>query len=66
MNCLVINGKIVPPNTTLATLRAHIWKAGGDVMLYYKSNGRKPEIERSSYIVLDEEQRPVSEDSQIP
>ncbi|KAK6587059.1 hypothetical protein PZA11_000349 [Diplocarpon coronariae] len=26
---------------TLATLRAHIWKGGADVMLYYKSNGRK-------------------------
>ena len=27
---------------TLATLRAHVWKGGADVMLYYKSNGRKP------------------------
>ncbi|KAK2627953.1 hypothetical protein QTJ16_002599 [Diplocarpon rosae] len=26
---------------SLATLRAHIWKGGADVMLYYKSNGRK-------------------------
>lgn len=26
---------------SLATLRAHIWKGGNDVMLYYKSNGRK-------------------------
>jgi|HubBroStandDraft_2_1064218.scaffolds.fasta_scaffold3114230_1 WD repeat-containing protein 48 len=26
---------------TLATLRAHVWKGGADVMLYYKSNGRK-------------------------
>ena len=26
---------------TLATLRARIWKGGADVMLYYKSNGRK-------------------------
>lgn len=31
------------PNTmTLATLRAHVWKGGADVMLYYKSNGKKP------------------------
>jgi WD repeat-containing protein 48 len=30
------------PNTmTLATLRAHVWKGGADVMLYYKSNGKK-------------------------
>lgn len=26
---------------TLATLRAHIWKGGNDVALYYKANGRK-------------------------
>ena len=26
---------------SLATLRAHVWKGGADVMLYYKSNGRK-------------------------
>ena len=31
---------------TLATLRAHVWKTGGDVVLYYKSNGRKPELEK--------------------
>ena len=37
--------KLVPPNTSLATLRAYIWKTGGDVLLYYKSNGRKPELE---------------------
>ena len=26
---------------SLATLRAHIWKGGNDVVLYYKANGRK-------------------------
>jgi len=26
---------------SLATLRAHVWKGGADVLLYYKSNGRK-------------------------
>jgi WD repeat-containing protein 48 len=26
---------------TLATLRAHIWKGGNDVVLHYKANGRK-------------------------
>ena len=31
---------------TLATLRAHVWKTGGDVLLLYKSNGRKPELEK--------------------
>lgn len=37
--------QLVPPNTTLGTLRAHIWKMGGDVILYYRSNGRKAELE---------------------
>jgi WD repeat-containing protein 48 len=27
---------------TLATLRVHVWKTGGDVLLCYKANGRKP------------------------
>ena len=31
----------LPVTMTLATLRAHVWKGGADVMLYYKSNGRK-------------------------
>lgn len=26
---------------TLATIRSHIWRGGGDVLLYYKANGRK-------------------------
>jgi WD repeat-containing protein 48 len=34
--------KKLPNTMTLATLRAHVWKGGADVMLYYKSNGRKP------------------------
>ena len=26
---------------TLASIRAHVWRGGGDVILFYKSNGRK-------------------------
>ena len=26
---------------SLATLRAHVWKGGNDIILYYKANGRK-------------------------
>jgi WD repeat-containing protein 48 len=26
---------------SLATLRAHVWKGGNDVVLHYKANGRK-------------------------
>jgi WD repeat-containing protein 48 len=38
---LYCHDQIVPHNMTLATLRAHVWRTGGDVMLYYKSNGKK-------------------------
>lgn len=37
---------LVKPTVTLATLRAHIWKNGGDVVIYYKSNGKRPELEQ--------------------
>lgn len=38
---LYCQGQRVDPNTTLATLRVHVWRTGGDVVLFYKSNGRK-------------------------
>jgi WD repeat-containing protein 48 len=33
---------------TLASIRAHIWRGGGDVLLLYKANGRK-EIKHAPY-----------------
>lgn len=38
---LTCQGQIVPPNMTLATLRVHMWRTGGDVVLHYKENGKK-------------------------
>ncbi|RMD43753.1 hypothetical protein DV735_g1314, partial [Chaetothyriales sp. CBS 134920] len=38
---LYCQGQKVDPNMTLATLRAHVWRTAGDVVLYYKSNGKK-------------------------
>lgn len=35
------NNQLIPPAMTLATIRAHVWRGGGDVCLYYKANGRK-------------------------
>ena len=46
LSSLITTAQLVPPNMTLATLRAHIYKSGGDIMLYYKSNGQKPELEK--------------------
>jgi len=51
---------LVAHNTTLATLRAHIWKTGGDVVLYYKSNGRRPELEE------DHEERKAKQAAEEP
>lgn len=31
----------LPITMSLATLRAHVWKGGADVLLYYKSNGTR-------------------------
>lgn len=31
----------IDPNMTLASMRAHIWRGGGDVILHYKANGKK-------------------------
>ena len=33
---------------TLASIRAHVWRGGGDVLLYYKANGRK-QIKQAHY-----------------
>ncbi|KIW06651.1 uncharacterized protein PV09_02359 [Verruconis gallopava] len=38
---LYCQDKVISPTMTLATVRAHVWRGGGDVMLYYKANGRK-------------------------
>ncbi|KAI3317608.1 WD domain-containing protein [Xylariaceae sp. AK1471] len=38
---LYCNDQLLPDTMSLATLRAHIWKGGNDVVLYYKANGRK-------------------------
>lgn len=44
---ILCNDQIVPPDMTLATLRAHVWRTGGDVVLYYKGNGKKPHLEEA-------------------
>jgi WD repeat-containing protein 48 len=38
---LYCQGQKVDVNMTLASLRVHVWRTGGDVILYYKSNGKK-------------------------
>ncbi|CAK7274826.1 hypothetical protein SEPCBS57363_006362 [Sporothrix epigloea] len=38
---LYCNEQRLPHAMSLATVRAHIWKNSSDILLYYKSNGRK-------------------------
>ncbi|KAF4447646.1 hypothetical protein F53441_8850 [Fusarium austroafricanum] len=38
---LYCNEQLLSPVTTLATLRTHLWKGGNDIVLHYKSNGKK-------------------------
>lgn len=38
---LYCNEQLLPITMTLATLRAHVWKGGNDIVLHYKANGRK-------------------------
>lgn len=45
--------QLIPPLTTLATLRVHYWKNPGDVVLYYRSNGRKASLERKVKAKMD-------------
>jgi len=41
---------------TLATIRSSLWRGGGDVLLYYKANGRKQILHAPQQVV----QVPVS------
>lgn len=38
---LYCNDQLLPITMSLATLRAHVWKGGNDIVLHYKANGRK-------------------------
>ncbi|CAG9956173.1 unnamed protein product [Clonostachys rosea f. rosea IK726] len=38
---LYCNDQVLDPLMSLATLRTHVWKGGNDIVLHYKSNGRK-------------------------
>ncbi|KAL3472095.1 hypothetical protein BJX99DRAFT_249906 [Aspergillus californicus] len=38
---LYCQNSLIPPNMTLATIRANLWRTGNDMILFYKSNGKK-------------------------
>ncbi|KAI1112941.1 WD repeat-containing protein [Nemania sp. NC0429] len=59
---LYCNDRLLPNTMSLATLRAHIWKGGNDVVLYYKANGRKeiPKVLPKAEAPLEAEVAPAS------
>ncbi|KAL1855430.1 hypothetical protein Plec18170_004149 [Paecilomyces lecythidis] len=38
---LYCQNTLIPHNMTLATIRTHIWRSSGDMVLVYKANGKK-------------------------
>ncbi|KAJ5468900.1 Protein of unknown function DUF3337 [Penicillium sp. IBT 31633x] len=45
---------LCPPNMTLATVRTHLWRTSGDMVLYYKANGKKEIHPPRSLLGIDE------------
>ncbi|KAM4066909.1 WD repeat protein [Hirsutella rhossiliensis] len=55
---LYCNDQLLGHTMSLATIRAHIWKGGSDVVMYYKATGRrnlKPRGQPSPTMLLAEE-----------
>ncbi|KGO35869.1 Protein of unknown function DUF3337 [Penicillium expansum] len=45
---------LCPPNMTLATIRTHFWRTSGDMVLHYKTNGKKEIHPPRSLLGIDE------------
>ncbi|KAF3196088.1 hypothetical protein TWF106_005402 [Orbilia oligospora] len=43
---LIIKDEVVPLNMTLATMKAHVWRTGGDVVVHYRIKDGEEPIER--------------------
>ncbi|KAK3943586.1 hypothetical protein QBC46DRAFT_281881 [Diplogelasinospora grovesii] len=57
---LYCNEQLLPNNMTLSTLRAHVWKGGNDIVLYYKANGKKEIPIRPPEPVAEETAEPAA------
>lgn len=52
---LYCNNQLIPAKMTLATIRTHIWRGGGDVLLHYKANGKKKILHSAEAFTAGEE-----------
>jgi len=60
---LYCHDQLISPTMTLATIRTHIWRGGGDVLMFYKSNGRK-QLPPSSQVLIAS--NPATQPAQAP
>ncbi|KAJ5802971.1 uncharacterized protein N7503_005421 [Penicillium pulvis] len=56
---------LCPPNMTLATIRSCLWRTSGDMILYYKANGKK-EIRSPSSLTNHNENYGANGDGATP
>lgn len=50
---------------TLATIRTHLWRTSGDMVLYYKANGKK-EIRPPRSLMSSDENHPAAGETSVP
>ncbi|EWC45391.1 hypothetical protein DRE_00790 [Drechslerella stenobrocha 248] len=51
---LMVKDEIIPLNMTLATMKAHVWRTGGDVTVHYRIKGGEEPIERRKVVEVKE------------
>ncbi|KAJ5952203.1 uncharacterized protein N7479_010616 [Penicillium vulpinum] len=56
---------LCPPNMTLSTIRTHLWRTSGDMVLHYKTNGKK-EIHPPRSLLGIDENHARAEETQAP
>ncbi|EPS36103.1 hypothetical protein H072_10520 [Dactylellina haptotyla CBS 200.50] len=61
---LMVKDEVIPLNMTLATMKAHVWRTGGDVVVHYRIKGGEDPIERRKVVVVEEEK--TEEESSAP
>ncbi|KAJ5279412.1 hypothetical protein N7478_004784 [Penicillium angulare] len=54
-----------PPNMTLATMRSHLWRTSGDMILHYRPNGKK-EIRPPPHLTNNVETNGTNGESGVP
>ncbi|KAF3935545.1 hypothetical protein ABW19_dt0202177 [Dactylella cylindrospora] len=59
---LLVKDEIIPLNMTLATMKAHVWKMGGDVVVHYRIKGGEDPIPKRKVEEVKEEEEEGDKD----